>query len=256
MVRAGSFRPRLSEVSFGQVEDSRDTLGKYELTLPNNRVLSLDGKIDRVDFANIGDEKIAVVFDYKRKDTTFSWSKFYHGLDMQLPIYMLALRNSTGKITKNVTGAFYMPVEVSPRISTLVELSEKTGSFEYKAKGIFNGHFFKQLDNSESSGWNKFYSFCITSKDKQYGNYGRSSALNEDNFEKILNFTERKILQFAEKIVSGRIDIKPYRIGKESPCSYCKYKPVCRFDWQINDYNFLESLSKLQVLEKTGGIDG
>ncbi|MHC4171382.1 MAG: PD-(D/E)XK nuclease family protein [Planctomycetota bacterium] len=262
MVRAGSFRPSFSEVSFGQLrhsecrEEPPDTLGKYELALGDKRVLSLDGKIDRLDIANVGGEEITLVFDYKRRDTSFNWSKFYYGLDMQLPIYMLAVRNATNAKTQNVAGAFYMPVEVAPARATLDELSQKTDSFSYKAKGIFNGRIFQLLDSAASSGWSKFYSFRITAKDEQYGNYSISAVLKPDDFEKVLKFTEKKIVQLAEEIVSGKIDVWPFRIGTESPCSYCKYKPVCRFDWQINDYNFLESLNKVQALEKIGTVDG
>ncbi|MHC4488929.1 MAG: PD-(D/E)XK nuclease family protein, partial [Planctomycetota bacterium] len=232
MVRAGSFRPSFSEVSFGRAEETPETIGQYELTLPDNHLLSLNGKIDRLDIADIDNKRVAIVFDYKRRDTSFNWSKFYYGLDMQLLIYMLAVRNAAG----------YMPVEVAPARATLDELSQKTDSFSYKAKGIFNGRIFQLLDIAASSGWSKFYSFRITTKDEQYGNYRISGALRPDDFEKVLKFTERKIVQLAEEIVSGKIDVWPYRIGTESPCSYCKYKSVCRFDWQINDYNFLESL--------------
>ncbi|MHC4241868.1 MAG: PD-(D/E)XK nuclease family protein, partial [Planctomycetota bacterium] len=80
MVRAGDFRPSLSEVSFGRAKDASETLGKYELPLPDNRLVSLDGKIDRLDIANVDDENIALVFDYKRKAKSFSWSEFCYGL--------------------------------------------------------------------------------------------------------------------------------------------------------------------------------
>jgi len=262
MVRAGSFRPRLSEVSFGRPGhsepngQSRDTLGKYELTLPDNRVLSLDGKIDRLDITNLGGEDIALVFDYKRRDTSFSWSKFYYGLDIQLPVYMLAVRNATGAKAKNVAGAFYMPVEVAPAIATLDKLSDVAEAFNYKAKGIFNGEFFQQLDSTASSGWSRFYNFRITKAGYQYGNYAISGALNPTDFEGVLRFAKRKIVQLAEEILSGGIDVRPYRLSGKSPCSYCKYKSVCRFDWQINDYNFLESVNKLQVIVKMGADNG
>jgi len=256
MVRTGSFRPKFSEVSFGKARGSRDTLGDYELELPDGRVLSLDGKIDRLDFADAGDEKITLVFDYKRRETSFGWSEFCHGLDMQLPIYMLAVRNAADTGIKNVAGAFYMPIEVSPKKSTLGKLSDRSNSFDYKAKGIFDGEFYRQLDSQTDSGWSRFYNFCVTAKDRQYGNYARSGALKQNDFEAILRFIGQKIIQLAQEIVSGKIDVSPYRLGQVSPCSYCKYKPVCRFDWQINDYNFLESLSKSRVLERAGVVDG
>ena len=69
-------------------------------------------------------------------------------------------------------------------------------------------------------------------------------------FEKVLQFTEAKILELVERILSGKIDVSPYRLNQRSPCSYCEYRSACRFDWQINDYNFLESVGKTQVLEK------
>jgi ATP-dependent helicase/nuclease subunit B len=256
MVRAGSFRPSLSEVSFGQLKDTPDTLGKYELTLGDNRILSLNGKIDRLDIADIDNKRIAIVFDYKRREMSFSWSKFYYGLDMQLPLYMLAVRNAAGSKIKNAAGAFYMPVEISPAKGTLDEISKKTDSFDYKAKGIFNGRFFQLLDSAASSGWSKFYSFRITSKDEQYGNYSISAALRPDDFEKVLRFTEQKILKLVQEILSGKIDVRPYRLSGKSPCSYCEYNSVCRFDWQINDYNPLISLAKTEVLEKMDVVDG
>jgi len=255
MIRAGIFRPMCSEVAFGQVEGAKKMLGEFKLPLGDGRLLFLDGKIDRLDIAELDGQKIAIVFDYKRTAQSFNWSQFYHGLDMQLPIYMLAVRKAADSGATNPVGAFYLPVEVNPTEATLDELPGKAEGFNYKARGIFNGKFAPQLDSVTSTGWNKFYSFCITSKDQPYGNYGKSSALRADDFEKVLIFTEKKIVQLAQEILSGKIDVTPYRLRRDSPCSCCKYKPICRFDWHINDYNLLEPLSKVQVLEKIETAD-
>ncbi len=258
MVRAGSFRPILSEVSFGRVRDSRDTLGSFELDLPDGRVLSLDGKIDRLDVARIDGKSASLVFDYKRSEhrARFDWTQFYHGLDLQLPIYMLAARASGGATYSNVIGAFYMPIEVSPERATLVELPGKAESFSRKARGLFDGAFFQALDRTAESGWSRFYNFYVSSNDGQYGNYRNAGALRPDDFQSVLKFAERKIVELVQEILSGRIDVKPYRLKQKSPCSFCSYRSVCRFDWQINDYNLLEPVSKLQVLGKAEGTDG
>ena len=252
MVRVGSFKPTMSEVSFGKTGEG---LGEYKLGLSNNRLLALRGKIDRFDVAEANGEKIAVVFDYKRKEKSFSWSEFYYGLNMQLPIYILAVRNATRSKAKNATGAFYMPVEVSPAKTTLGELLKKTSGFDYKAKGIFNGKFALQLDRTASKD-SEFYNFFVTKDGKPYGYYSNRAALKPDDFEKMLKFSEGKIIELAERIVSGEIDVKPYRLSGKSPCSYCEYKSLCRFDWQINNYNSLESLEKTEILEKMGTVDG
>jgi ATP-dependent helicase/nuclease subunit B len=174
---------------------------------------------------------------------------------MQLPIYMLAVRNASGPEKMNPAGAFYMPVEVNPKNATFAELSKKSESFDYKAKGIFNGGFAQQLD-SNASGESKFYNFYVTKDGLPYGIYGNRGALKPVDFEKVLKFTENKIARLAEEIISGKIDITPYRLNQKSPCSFCDYVSVCRFDWQINDYNVLESPGKLEVLEKAGGFNG
>ena len=211
--------------------------------------------IDRLDFADIDGEKTAVVFDYKLSKRSFSWSDFFHGLDIQLPIYMLAIRNTAGPEKMNPAGAFYMPVEVYPKNVSLPELSNKAESFDYKAKGIFNGRFAQQLD-SDALGDSEFYNFYVTKDGLPYGSYGNRGALKPEDFEKVLTFTENKITHLAEEIISGKIDITPYRLNQKSPCSFCEYSSVCRFDWQINDYNVLESFGKSEVLEKAGGFNG
>ena len=215
-----------------------------------NKCIFLDGKIDRLDIA---DQKYALIFDYKRSEQSFSWSDLYYGLDMQLPIYILAVRNASRSRIKNVVGAFYMPVETKLGQAAFDELETRKEKFTRKAKGIFNGEFFQQLDNANT---NKLYNFFVTKEGNQYGHDNISGALIPDNFEKVLTFTEIKIITLAEEIISGKIDVRPYRINTDSPCRFCKFRAVCRFDWQINDYNLLESLDKLQVLNKIGMADG
>jgi ATP-dependent helicase/nuclease subunit B len=212
-------------------------------------MLSLDGKIDRIDVADVKGKETAVVFDYKRRPRSFSWSHLYYGLDMQLAIYMLAVLNASAGC-QQVAGAFYMPVEVSPERAALEEISSESEGLDYKAKGIFNGEFAEHLDRQASKD-SSFYNFYVTKDGWPYGSYANRGALRPADFEKVLEFTEKKMVELARDILSGRIDVNPYRLNTQSACSYCKYKPVCRFDWQINDYKILQALSKTQLLEQT-----
>jgi len=251
MIKAGSFEPVLSEVGFGTLKDTMDFLSPYQISLSKAKTLLVRGKIDRLDIADINGQKTALIFDYKRTGRTFNWSYFYHGLDMQLPIYMLAVKNSdSGKLNiENVAGAFYLPVETGAEQLSLDKLESHAPEFDYKAKGIFNGQFTEQLDSNVTK-WSKFYNFGVTKNDAQYGYYNSSGVLKPEDFEKVLKFTKEKITSLANEMLSGNIDVHPYRLGTDVACNnFCPYKPLCRFDWQINDYNYLESVTKNKFTE-------
>jgi len=253
MIRAGSFRPIGSEGGFGGVRNASESLGSFELTLPDGRVFALDGKIDRLDVAEIDGRRMALVFDYKSTATSakFDWPELCHGLDMQLALYLLAVRAATKLSVDDVAGAFCMPIEVRPESGTLSESDIVADRFRRKARGLFNGEYFQHLDPQAGSRWSRLYNFAVTAKDGQYGYYSISAALRPEHFEKVLQFTTAKILALVQRMVSGEIDVYPYRLGTRSACATCDHKAVCRFDWQINDYHSLPSVGKLGVLEGT-----
>ena len=254
MIRAGSFRPVLAEAGFGKIADAEQNLGSFSLKLPNGQTLSLRGKIDRLDIAEIDGRKIALVIDYKSSGAgaKFSWPEFYHGLDIQLPIYLLALCDAGTACVDAVAGAFCVPIEQPPRGASYREVGQKADCFGRKAHGLFNGEFATRLNAGLDSGWSAFYNFCVTSKDGQYGRYSTSGALRPDEFGAVLERTRNKIVALAEEILAGRVDVHPYRIGTQAACANCDYKAVCRFDWQVNDYNFLASRGKLDVVGEAG----
>jgi len=257
MVCAGSFKPTWSELGFGSVGGEKEYLGKYKVKLCDGRFVSLSGKVDRLDTTSINSEKVGIVFDYKRTESPFDWSHFYHGLNMQLPIYMLAAlkgSNERYRIDK-AGGGFFMPVEARPGKTELGEMEKKAEKFQYKARGILNGRYAMELDNSAYLN-SVFYNFYVKKDGSPYGRYNDMGILEPERFEKLLSFTQDRIKEILEDTVSGRIEVSPYRLGMDSPCERCDYRSVCRFDWQINDYNPLEKLTKREVVERISKADG
>ena len=233
--KVSRFKLDASETDFGFGENSRD----FSITLENGRAVLIRGKIDRVDLVEVDGQRLGIIVDYKLSGKKIAWDKIYYGLDIQLPTYLLA-----GKISGRFmpAGAFFMPIEIKTISDT------KTNPF--KLNGIFNGCFTELLDSQTTSNSSPYYNFQITAKDGQYGYYYRTGILYENDFEKLLVYTEAKIKSIAGDIISGKITITPYRLADQSPCSYCEYKSFCRFDWQINKYNLLDSFKKSQLLEK------
>ena len=162
---------------------------------------------------------------------------------------MLAVKNAANSVADEIAGAFYLPIEVDPQSVSISEALAGSSNFFHKARGIFNGDYASALDAGAARD-SRFYNFYVTKEGDPYGNYNRLGSLRPADFEKFLNFASSKIIDLAGGISSGEITAFPYRLGNYSPCSYCEYKPVCRFDWQINSYNQLSSLGKEQVLEQ------
>ncbi|MGD0551171.1 MAG: PD-(D/E)XK nuclease family protein [Sedimentisphaerales bacterium] len=262
MIRAGGFRPAMSEISFGKSKSAAerypaegDSIGELTLTLPDGRRLTLNGRIDRLDIAKIEGRKVAIVFDYKKRSkNSFSWTEFYYCLDIQLAVYMLAVRNVGGKFADDIAGAFYMPIEVGPENVELGKSIDNTPKFARKARGIFNGDYASSLDGTAAKD-SHYYNFYITKEGDPYGKYNYLGALKPADFEAFMNFGSRKITDIAGQITSGKITALPYRLGTDSPCEQCEYKPVCRFDWQINNYNLLARVNKEQVLDLIRNAD-
>ena len=241
----------MSEAAFGRPQEVPGELGRFELPLPDGRVLSLDGKIDRLDVAEIDGRKIALILDYKRTHSSanFTWANFYHGLDVQLAIYMLAIHHAGAGVAQDIAGALYMPIETNPETATLAELAEdESRKFPYKARGIINGAYCFHLDPN-ASGYSQYYNFYVKKKDNDpYGMYGTSNILKPGHFQRLLEWSRASLQRLATDILSGRIDARPYHRGAERACTYCDYTGVCHFDWQINDYNFLRSVGKADLM--------
>lgn len=249
MMRAGDFRIKFSEVKFGAPDSN---LGLCKITCKNGREVSLNGLIDRLDTAKIDGWKTGLVFDYKLSGRTFNFSKFCYGIDMQLAIYMLALNSSGIK----PVGAFYVPIEAGAKSTDFADMEKQSEKFEYKASGIFHGEYAAHIDRSVRTGWSSFYNFGVSKNDGQYGYYASSGALRPADFEKLLGFTKQKICSLTEQTSKGRIEVSPYKLNTEVPCSWCRYRPVCRFDWQINDYRRLNNVTKIDFLKAVEAGDG
>ena len=244
---AGSFSQIASEIGFGD----KYSLPAIEIKLENGKKLHIEGKIDRIDIASKAGANYCLVIDYKTSETKINWPLFSAGLDLQLPIYLLAVKNLTVLGYKNLIplSAFYFQIQTSPNSADLSEIEKKSEKIRRKPKGIFNGEFFQLIDGKIQTGYSAFYNFRITQKEKQFSAYETSSLLTDEHFAAVLSFAENKLKELGGRILVGEIDVKPYRYVKNIACTYCPYKSLCRFDWQINDYAEVKKISKTEFFE-------
>ena len=68
-------------------------------------------------------------------------------------------------------------------------------------------------------------------------------------FAALLKFVRRRIGELADELIKGVIDVRPYRMGRATPCPQCEFRSVCRFDAGINRYLPLPPMKRSEVLK-------
>jgi len=246
MIRAGQFRPAYTEAAFGT---GNRELGDFEIGLSQQGKVVLQGIVDRIDLSGPGEDACALVFDYKRRSRKPDWTGLFYGLDLQLGIYMLALRNAyeQGLLAAPVAGAFFLPVEVPGVKAGLSDPVAKLTRFKRKARGLFDVAIAEALDPLDQ-GESQFYNFYRKKDGSALGQYNKRGSLESHRFELLLRFVRDKIKALSLAIVAGRLEVRPCRQGAYTPCTYCPYRPLCRFDGQVHDVRYLQTKDKTKVL--------
>ena len=122
----------------------------------------------------------------------------------------------------------------------------------FKMKGLILSDIkvIKMMDNSLDTGSSSIIPVAL---DKS-GNISklRSSVITKEEFTFLQNKIKRLIKQIANKILSGKIDIKPTYNAKEkkSACEYCPYKTICGFNPKQNGYSYVPNKTKDEIFEK------
>ncbi|HXE52960.1 MAG TPA: PD-(D/E)XK nuclease family protein, partial [Tepidisphaeraceae bacterium] len=258
MLKRGSFRPAHIGIRFGE----GGNLPALGLTTPGGGEVLLEGKIDRVDRIDANND--VAVIDYRLGPGRLPVGMVLHGLSLQLLSHLLVLEANGQRLTGRElqpAGAFYLQL-----IRKLKDVkhpadepdpSEPKWHLKLKPRGLFDRRCLPALDRELSSGWSDVVQAYVK-QDGSLGHRHNCDASESDEFRTILNVAAARIGELADGILSGRIDIAPYRLKDNSPCPRCEYRPVCRFDSAINKYNHLTQLAMEDVLARraNGGANG
>ncbi len=251
----GNFRPKDTEVPFG-FKDDANSLPALELDTPAGRRLHLRGYIDRVDLAELSDELLGIVIDYKRsgQKKTLDLARAYNGLSLQLLGYLLVLaRHGTTLAGRPIRpiGAFfvtltshYIPLEHPDEYLEATHDAKK----RHYPRGLIDFDSVQALEAGFSSGKAE----CHQVEIKKAGGISRrntSDAATHHEFNALLDRTRRELGRLADGILDGDIRVAPYRLKSFSPCSWCAYRSVCRFEFDRDDVRHLHPMGKDQVLD-------
>ena len=198
------------------------------------------GRIDRVDTMETDDGKLYVrVIDYKTGNTSFDLVSLYHGLQLQLMIYMdgaLTVEQNKHK-DKDVipAGVFYYNIKdpmIQEKIDADIETVQEKVLKELKMNGLVlkDKELVQKMDSSLVSipvSFNKDGSFRKN-----------SSVASKEQFDILNRYVKTKISHIRQSIMTGDAQVSPYMLGKKNACTYCPYSGVCGFDMDIPGYEF------------------
>ena len=262
----GRFIPIATEWGFG---GGGSALPAAPLELPGGGSVFLQGRIDRVDACQHEDTVYVRVIDYKGSGSGFSVADAYHGLRIQLVVYLdivcqaikAGLLGDYGQLTVQPAGAYYFNVR-EPTVDTTQSLDDEEWEKSLLKKLRFQGI---TLDSAqavrlaEESG----QGMLIPARLKREGEpYRDPLVASKQRLEQLFRVVRQRMQQFAERIVAGEVSPQPYRYPERrvSGCRFCPYHVVCHFDPLVpgNNYRQLEYRENRRAWEwfdePTGGM--
>ena len=217
--RIPHFTPVGMEVGFGRMRsDGELHFPPVKITLDDGRDVTVSGKIDRVDTAELGGSEAVLVYDFKSSDKEVHGDALDAGLQIQLPIYLIAVEK--GMPDHVLAGALYQPVKdvlIEAEDGDEETLSEKMDE-QLRAKGIF-------LDDERIKA--ACYPLKIPSRASKSDVI---NALSAEDIHKVMERGRESAKRIAERMFSGDTAPSPLQEGSVSPCSYCGMADACPID--------------------------
>ena len=215
---ASSFRPVGFEVGFG-------TQDAPLRSVPVGENGEMRGVIDRVDswYNEEENRRYFRVIDYKSGNKHFDYTDIYHGVSLQLPIYLHVLRRfaEENDIGASEAGAFYSPASDTFTSGDRGDTDEKImAELEKKERrsGVYLGDD-AVIDAMEHGGAARFLPSSAQYK------------LDRAQFAMLERHVERATAEVVKRIAGGEIEAHPsVYSGGRSACDYCDFKAACRFD--------------------------
>ncbi len=247
--RRSAFKPLAVEIGFGRDGE----LPPLSLILPDGSPVDVVGRIDRVDGARSATGSVYLrVIDYKSGATDLSLVEIFHGLSMQLLLYLDAALNNAALLFQSPispdkavmpAGMFYFRVfdpllrSSGPRTSDVIK-TELLKLFKLKGKILAEPAVVQLMDNELQSGHSKIIPAGLN---KQGELYRGKSLFTAAEFEQLRRHIRSLVAETATQILQGNLEISPFKLGRKKACTYCSFKTVCQFDLllQENSYRLL-----------------
>ncbi len=243
--------------TFFELKIGRD-IPPLKIKIDDLLYLDVVGKIDRLDlFKNIevGKECNYVrVIDYKTGPKEFNFLDLFYGLNLQMPIYMLAiLENGEHLVLKNIrfAGMLYMPIRGTTVLSQNRYLKDEKVYLNRLKNLRMNGLVLNDIIVAQAMEHGVEGNYVpIKIKDGKLKSNERT-LVSSFQIEAILEYAKLMIKDAGKKIYSGDFTPNPL-VGKNyCSCDFCGYSSLCKINYSKNlvrsveEYNIEEIYLKI-----------
>lgn len=240
-LKAGKYEPGGFELTFAMEEEMQ----ALNFSLSEDERLRLGGRIDRTDRYEEDNKIYVKIIDYKSGDTSLDLVALYHGLQMQLVVYMnaaleLEQREHPDKEVEPA-GIFYYHVK-DPLLDGDVKISEeelkKKILASLKPDGLVRSDqkILHDMDETLGAGDKSMILPVAYNKD---GSLAKTSHVaSQEQFQILSQYVNEKIHETGRRILDGEVGVSPYLLRNRSACDYCSYKGVCGFDERLPGYGY------------------
>lgn len=253
-LKQGNMEPAYFEKRFSP----QDELDYIHMALSQGVQMEMSGIIDRVDVKEMEHAVYVKVVDYKSGAKDIDYVKMYEGKQLQLTVYMSVmlelLKRKYPDKTIIPTGMYYYHIFDPIIEETNEEKQEQKRIEQSRLSGLVNSveESLQLMDGKTGQVVPVRYK-----KDGDFDSRNRALVTTEELLQ-ISEFVREKMKEIGEHIIAGEIPMNPEKGEISSPCNFCDYRSVCRFEAGLggNAYRIGCTLdreeAKKQILNKGG----
>ncbi len=226
-LKSGAFRLETAESTFGY--SAEDSFPPVVLRLSDDTEITLHGRIDRIDRYDTFDATYRRVVDYKSGAyASLDASQLWHGLQLQLVLYLDAVTKNTGRAKP--AGAFYF--HLFDPLSKADEAKSGAVDMDIQKQLQMDGVALSDtaiLDAMDAGETPVSIPAAVSKKGEVRKN---AKVLDDKHLDALMAHSRFRATGFAQRMLTGDIDIRPVKQGARESCDYCEYSAICGYDPQ------------------------
>ncbi|BBN98436.1 helicase-exonuclease AddAB subunit AddB [Sporolactobacillus terrae] len=252
--RSSGFSPLSLELPFGPGKP----IPALHFPLKQGAEMEVVGRIDRIDQATDEHGRLLLrIIDYKSSAKSLDLSELYYGLALQMLTYLdVVITHSKEWLGTQAepAGVLYFHVH-NPLLNVNEKLPQDRLERElyknFKMKGLLLEDE-EALLLSDQTAQGKMSDIVPFGVKKNGDFYKASSLAGKEEFDLLRTYTRRVMTDVGCKILDGDVAIEPFNLKGQVPCTYCPFRPFCRFDQSQpgNQYRMLKKMNDSDVLGK------